>query len=138
MIMQARNLVILDTPGATPADDMMYLFGNHVDWGELKVLPKIRPSSMFAIFTTLLLLNHILARRAAICPITGSTARYMDPHSGIPFADVRSYKVLSDLLDYKYVWSEALGAYVAGENQTRGAQGVPDGWADVVIGRSVD
>ena len=49
MITQGRNLVILDTPGATPADDMMYLFGNHVDWGRLEVLPKIRPSSMFAI-----------------------------------------------------------------------------------------
>ncbi|KAF8330324.1 YL1 nuclear protein-domain-containing protein [Cantharellus anzutake] len=121
-ITQTRNLVILDTPGATPSEDMTYLFGSHVDWGELKVLPKVRPS----------------ARRAAICPITGSAARYIDPRSGIPFADARGYKVLTELLAYRYVWSEALGAYVAGEKQSQGAQGVPDGWADAVMSRPAE
>lgn len=40
LVTQAKNYVILETPGASPAKDYQYLFGNHVDWGSLKVLPK--------------------------------------------------------------------------------------------------
>ena len=43
IVTQAKNYVILDTPDATPADDYAYLFGDHVNWGTLKVLPKNHP-----------------------------------------------------------------------------------------------
>lgn len=45
-VTQAKNYVILDTPDATPASDYSYLFGDHVDWGTLKVLPKNHPCGM--------------------------------------------------------------------------------------------
>ena len=43
-VTQARNYVTLDTPKeASPAQDYAYLFGSHVDWGTLNVLPKNHP-----------------------------------------------------------------------------------------------
>lgn len=46
-VSQSKNYVILDTPGAKPSEDYQYVFGDHVDWGSLKVLPKNRPSSKY-------------------------------------------------------------------------------------------
>lgn len=50
LVTQAKNYVILETPSATPSEDYQYLFGDHVDWENLKVLPKNHPSSIFALF----------------------------------------------------------------------------------------
>lgn len=43
-VTQAKNYVILETPGVSPSEDYKYLFGGHVDWGNLRVLPKLRPA----------------------------------------------------------------------------------------------
>jgi len=46
------------------------------------------------------------------CPITGLPAPYRDPRTGVPFANVRAYDVLTDILQHKYFWSATLGQYL--------------------------
>lgn len=76
---------------------MKAMFGDHVQWDELKVLSgKGRP----------------LGRVKQRCPVTGEIAPYLDPRTGVPFADVEAYKVLTELLEHEYVWSPEFGCYV--------------------------
>ncbi|TFK47919.1 hypothetical protein OE88DRAFT_1738049 [Heliocybe sulcata] len=78
-------------------ETMEALFGDHVDWEEVKVfVGRGRP----------------LSRPVAKCPITGQPAPYLDPRTGVPFADVRAWQVLTGILDHGYVWNSALGCYV--------------------------
>jgi hypothetical protein len=76
---------------------MSAIFGDHVNWEEVKVLTGK---------------NRALARPVEICPITGKEAPYLDPRSAVPFADVEAYGVLSGLLEQQFTWSEAMGCYV--------------------------
>ncbi|OBZ78578.1 MutS 4 [Grifola frondosa] len=54
---------------------MTAMFGDHVKWEDLRVYTtKGRP----------------LSRPAQICPITGKIARYKDPRTGVPFANLEA------------------------------------------------
>ncbi|KAF8207548.1 YL1 nuclear protein-domain-containing protein [Mycena galopus ATCC 62051] len=84
------------TWGAT----MTALFGAHVNWEDVKVYTgKNRPMS----------------RPIQTCPLTGRAARYRDPRTGVPFADVGAYETLTRILNHEFVWSPELGAYVRQE-----------------------
>jgi len=73
------------------------MFGDHVKWDEVKVFTsKGRP----------------LSRPIRMCPITGQPAKYRDPRTNVPFADLPAYNVLTKILGREYVWSSALGCYV--------------------------
>ena len=37
---------------------------------------------------------------------------YLDPRTGVPYADVRAFKVLTELLEHEYIWNAELGCYV--------------------------
>ncbi|KAL0950495.1 hypothetical protein HGRIS_007306 [Hohenbuehelia grisea] len=77
---------------------MAAMFGDDVDWSSLKVYSgKSRP----------------LARIKHKCPITGKPARYLDPRTGVPFADAHAYQTLTRILNHEYVWNPALGCYVS-------------------------
>ncbi|KAJ7219973.1 YL1 nuclear protein-domain-containing protein [Mycena pura] len=90
------QIVPKPTWGAT----MSALFGSHVNWEEVQVyVGKNRP----------------LSRPIPICPITGRAARYRDPRTGVPFADVEAFQTITRLLDHEYVWSAEIGAYVRQE-----------------------
>ncbi|KZP28229.1 hypothetical protein FIBSPDRAFT_817483 [Athelia psychrophila] len=81
---------------------MAALFGADVPWADLKVYSgKARP----------------LSRPKQICPVTGLPAPYLDPRTGVPFANVRAYEVLTQLLNHEYVWSAGLGCYIAREGE---------------------
>ncbi|KAF8641545.1 hypothetical protein AX16_009922 [Volvariella volvacea WC 439] len=76
---------------------MRAMFGEHVNWEEIKVyIGKGRP----------------LARPQPVCPITGLPAKYKDPRSGVPYADSRAFRILTQILKHEYVWSKELGCYV--------------------------
>ncbi|KAF8310842.1 YL1-domain-containing protein [Clavulina sp. PMI_390] len=119
LVTQTKNYVVLHTPDSTPAEDYAYVFGDHVDWGNLKVLPKNRPS----------------LRKPTQCQITGLSARYSHPSSGIPYANLTAYRTIESLLRHQYVWSEGLDCYVGDDHRTEGATGVPDGWSEAVMGK---
>ncbi|KAF8169952.1 YL1 nuclear protein-domain-containing protein [Pholiota molesta] len=85
------------TPKATWAETMQAMFGDHVKWDEIKVFTgKGRP----------------LSRPRQTCLITGRQAHYLDPRTGVPYADSYAYKVLTGLLRHEYVWNPSIGCYV--------------------------
>ncbi|KAG1839635.1 YL1 nuclear protein-domain-containing protein [Suillus subalutaceus] len=78
-------------------DTMSAMFGDEVKWDEVRVFTgKQRP----------------LSRPVRACPITGTPAKYLDPRTNVPFANVAAFKTLTRILSHDYVWSEALGCYV--------------------------
>ncbi|KAF8060864.1 YL1 nuclear protein-domain-containing protein [Lyophyllum atratum] len=86
-------------------ETMAAMFGDHVKWDELKVyVGKGRP----------------LSRPKQTCPITGKQAIYLDPRTGVPYADLRAYEVLTRILNHEFLWSPRLGCYV-GEDERRGS-----------------
>ncbi|EKM60548.1 uncharacterized protein PHACADRAFT_110047 [Phanerochaete carnosa HHB-10118-sp] len=79
-------------------DTMAAMFGDHAKWEELKVYSgKGRPTS----------------RPVDTCPITGHRAKYRDPRTGVPFANVRAFQTLTQVLAHDFTWNESLGCYVS-------------------------
>jgi len=103
-----KNYVVHESaqvPGIRPqwGETMQTMFGDHVNWEEVKVYTgKNRP----------------LSRPKRTCPITGKQANYFDPRTGVPYADVRAYKVLTGILNHEYVWSPTMRCYVGKEEST--------------------
>ncbi|PPQ78808.1 hypothetical protein CVT25_010677 [Psilocybe cyanescens] len=99
------------TPKPTWAQSMQAMFGDHVKWDQLKVfVGKGRP----------------LSRPRQLCPITGRQAHYLDPRSGVPYADAYSYKVLTGLLNHEFVWDTELACYLNRESPSSGDAGEGD------------
>lgn len=65
-VTQAKNYVILETPGASPAEDYKYLFGDHVDWGNLEVLPKLRPAGEHRLPRLFLISSSYVTHRCTV------------------------------------------------------------------------
>ncbi|KAI0761163.1 hypothetical protein BD413DRAFT_248733 [Trametes elegans] len=97
---------------------MAAMFGKHVDWERMRVYTtKGRPlgRSFSSLFSTRIPTQPAIARPVQICPITGQPARYLDPRTNVPYADLGAYRVLSGVLRHEYVWSATLGCYVSKE-----------------------
>ncbi|KAL6300983.1 YL1 nuclear protein-domain-containing protein [Sparassis latifolia] len=91
-----------DEPRPSWLSTMKAMFGDHVNWDELRVYTaKGRP----------------FARPTQICPMSGRIARYLDPRSNVPFADVAAYSTLSKILAHEYVWCDHLGCYILHEDE---------------------
>ncbi|OSD05709.1 hypothetical protein PYCCODRAFT_1475211 [Trametes coccinea BRFM310] len=87
-------------PRPSWSSTMSAMFGDHADWENMRVYTtKGRP----------------LSRPVQICPITGKPARYLDPRTNVPYADLDAYRVLSAVLRHEYIWSSTLGCYVSRE-----------------------
>ncbi|KAG0703485.1 YL1 nuclear protein-domain-containing protein [Suillus ampliporus] len=96
-------------------DTMSAMFGDEVKWDEVRVFTgKQRP----------------LSRPVRTCPITGTPAKYLDPRTNVPFADIAAFKTLTRILSHDYVWSEALGCYITRHEELNNDVDVPmDGTA---------
>ncbi|KAL1744447.1 YL1 nuclear protein-domain-containing protein [Schizophyllum fasciatum] len=79
------------------AETMSAVFGDHVDWTSVKAYSSATKRPM--------------SRIRHVCPITGRIAPYIDPRTGVPFADVQAYKTLTALLQHQFTWNEEVGAY---------------------------
>jgi vacuolar protein sorting-associated protein 72 len=69
------------------------------------------------------------------CSITDSPARYRDPVTGLPYADVYGLKMIRKLAEGRCIWSSLLGAYVGADMEStngRPAAGVPEGFLKLV------
>jgi YL1 nuclear protein C-terminal domain len=60
----------------------------------------------------------LLARPRERCPITGLAAKYCDPRTGVPYANVHAFKEISNILDHEYVWNEQFGCYVGRNDES--------------------
>ncbi|KAG2209041.1 hypothetical protein INT46_008442 [Mucor plumbeus] len=63
--------------------------------------------------------------RPVICPITGEVARYKDPSTGIPYANITAYQVIKACLYHEMRWASTSGLYLG---YIPSAKGVPEGW----------
>lgn len=95
---------------------MAALFGSHVNWEDVRVYTgKGRPMCKFLHFSLRASLTLLTARPTQTCPLTGRAARYRDPRTGVPFADVGAFETLTRILNHEFVWSPEIGAYVRQE-----------------------
>lgn len=53
-----------------------------------------------------------------MCPFTGKVAPYMDPQTGIPFANVAAFAKSRETLRHEWVWDNGMGCYVEKEDAT--------------------
>ncbi|CAG8508925.1 10948_t:CDS:2 [Diversispora eburnea] len=66
--------------------------------------------------------------KKVICPFTGLIAKYKDPKTGIPYANVEAYsRIRNLLLKHKYVWSHTYSAYINNTDQSP-AKGISSGF----------
>lgn len=68
------------------------------------------------------------------CAVTGWPAKYTDPKTGLPYADLQVYKIVQRMVAGGSAWSAVLGAWVGpqtavGLRMGRPARGVPEGFA---------
>ena len=87
----ARAYLILDDFEGTVTEEMAAYFGPH--WGSLK------PS------------RRVARTKPARCVITGRPARYQDPLTRTPYADLEAYKVLRKVMAGAFGWSAGARAY---------------------------
>ena len=55
------------------------------------------------------------ARPRERCPVTGLAANYLDPRTGVPYANVFAFREIGKILAHDYVWNEEFGCYVGQE-----------------------
>lgn len=55
------------------------------------------------------------ARPRERCPITGLAANYLDPRTGVPYANVFAFQEINKVLEHDYVWNGEFGCYVGQE-----------------------
>lgn len=65
-------------------------------------------------------------RHSDICCITGLPARYRDPVTGAPYANLLAYKRLEELRSHQFRWSTMLGCYTGRIDHV--ARDVPEGF----------
>jgi vacuolar protein sorting-associated protein 72 len=68
------------------------------------------------------------------CAVTGWPAKYTDPKTGLPYADLQVYKIVQRMVAGGSAWSALVGAWVGPQTAVglrlgRPARGVPEGFA---------
>ncbi|KZP07368.1 hypothetical protein FIBSPDRAFT_965689 [Athelia psychrophila] len=92
------------------------LIGADVPRADLKVCNgKARPVCTMLI--ALLISADLTSAPDTNLPRTGLPAPYLDPRTGVPFANVPAREVLSLILSHEYVWSAGLGCCIAWEGE---------------------
>ncbi|CEP10011.1 hypothetical protein [Parasitella parasitica] len=67
--------------------------------------------------------------RPVVCPITGEVAKYKDPSTGIPYANITAYQIIKACLYHEMRWAPASGIYLG---YIPSAKGVPEGWDSAI------
>ncbi|SPO31605.1 related to VPS72 - component of the SWR1 complex, required for vacuolar protein sorting [Ustilago trichophora] len=90
--LQSRTILTLERAPEdyTWLDEYNALLGDHCTWDSFPYVPSR---------------NRPLKPRQSICPITGLPAIYRDPRTGIPYANAEAYKVLTKVLEGRFLWT---------------------------------
>ncbi|KAJ1567108.1 Vacuolar protein sorting-associated protein 72 [Nowakowskiella sp. JEL0078] len=51
-------------------------------------------------------------QKKQICPITGEPAKYVDPKTGVPYANQEAHRIIQSLLEGQFAWSSLLKTYI--------------------------
>ena len=70
--------------------------------------------------------------KPTLCPITGLPAKYIDPKTNVPYANVDAFKKIRSCLNHKTIWSSDSKVYV-GEPATN--DNLPDNWKSYMAGK---
>ena len=57
-----------------------------------------------------------------LCAVTGRPARYVDPRTGIGYADIASFKTIRRMLEHQYVWSDSLDCFTGARSDVQRAR----------------
>lgn len=63
--------------------------------------------------------------KPTLCPVTGAVAKYRDPKTNVPYANIHAYNTIKACFNHGMNWSPELGVYLG---QLPSAKGVPEGW----------
>lgn len=98
----ARNYLCLTDFWGSKQDEMLVLFGDHDDWTAKALPARSRTLSESAAppraFTCKWLTSVSTARKVPMCAITGLPARYRDPRTMAPYANLSAYRTISELV----------------------------------------
>jgi vacuolar protein sorting-associated protein 72 len=65
------------------------------------------------------------------CVVTGEFAKFIDPQTKVPFANLQAYKILQLIKDGTMAWDAGLGGLYSGrKHRQRHARGVPEGFGE--------
>lgn len=56
--------------------------------------------------------KEIKPNKPVLCPITGDIAKYRDPQTGVPYANIMAFKEIKSCLEHQQNWSSANGLYL--------------------------
>ena len=65
--------------------------------------------------------------------MTGRPARYVDPRTGIGYADISAFKTIRRMIDHQFVWSDSLDCFTGARSDVQRAR---DAHAQMVERRS--
>lgn len=70
------------------------------------------------------------------CAITGLKAHYIDPHTLLPYANLKAYQAIKRILNHEYIWSSVTNTYIHSINTT--VEGLPDRFIESTRGYEED
>jgi hypothetical protein len=101
------------------------IFGDHADWKAVPVIANKRAQRKCILHgffrSSLTAFTTSVNRQSTICPITGLSARYKCPRTGIPYANLAAYRIIQHLVEsgkngvFGYRWSKERGAWLSGD-----------------------
>jgi vacuolar protein sorting-associated protein 72 len=120
------------TPPKTPPPyHEAHFTSNTLTYVPLPTQPSLPPTARETFFPNLPIIPPPKPKPSPKCPITGLSARYKDPLSGVGYYDIHAFKMLREVgrRGGRYVWCSE-GGWFVGEMGWggRGAKGVPEGW----------
>lgn len=118
-----RNYVILEEVVGGYPDEMDALFGDHHDWGTVKIVSdqdrvertSLSPFSLFSVFLSRVRAlteskgNQRADRQPPTCPLSGLPARYLDPLTLVPFGSMAAFKKLREVHSHQYEFNTDVG-----------------------------
>lgn len=71
--------------------------------------------------------------KPTLCPITGLPAKYIDPKTNVPYANVDAFKKIRACLNHKAIWSSDMKVYVGEPAATN--DNLPENWKSFMAGK---
>lgn len=108
---------VLSLAEVKPEDELSVILGTHATWSALPVTPPKGTLNFTLAPRRSDILSFLATPTPLKCPITGLHARYKDPATGIPYANLAAYRTIKRLAaagDPGWRWSAQRGTWLGG------------------------